>query len=62
VLLLAYGFQRPASDLAALGVAAPPPSSREAFTPLRERLARRLAWAGAGLSAAVLLLAVLLAT
>jgi hypothetical protein len=62
VLLLAYGFQRPASDLAALGVGEAPPALPETFPTLRERLARRLAWAGAGLSAAVLLLAVLLAT
>ena len=66
VLLLAYGFQRPMGDVAApiaakaglpVAVEAVP---RQMFTPLRQRLARRLAWAGAGLSAAMLMLFALL--
>jgi hypothetical protein len=66
VLLLAYGFQRPLLDAwAAAPIKAGHPLSdmtlpKQAFTPLRQRLARRLAWAGAGLSAAVLVLAALL--
>jgi YetA-like protein len=61
VLLLAYGFQRPLSEQSA-----PPPHAsagsfkRETFTPLRQRLATRLAWAGAGFSAAALVVLVLL--
>jgi len=55
VLLLAYGFQRPMftppATAATLDLAV---FQREPFTPLRKRLARRLAWAGAGLSAAAL--------
>ena len=62
VLLLAYGFQRPALDLS---IAAGPPAAaafqREAFVPLRQRLKRRLALAGAGVSAAAILAIVLLA-
>ena len=61
VLLLAYGFQRPMFDLKS--VAAPRIArsfQRQPFTPLRQRLAKRLAWAGAGLSAAALVLLVLL--
>jgi hypothetical protein len=57
VLLLAYGCQRPMVDLACID---PPrtsaPGSREPFTPLRQRVLKRLALAGAGLSAAVLAL------
>src|SRR5688500_6374352 len=63
VLLLAYGFQRPVLELAA--VAAPAYANvmtREPFTPLRKRVARRLAWASAGVSAAAVLVLVLLAT
>jgi hypothetical protein len=61
VLLLAYGFQRPMVDLAAVSSAVTPTVfHRQSFTPLRQRLAKRLAWAGAGLSAAALVVLVLL--
>jgi hypothetical protein len=61
VLLLAYGFQRPILDPPlATSSAGVTPISRELFTPLRQRVARRLAWAGAGLSAAALVALVLL--
>jgi hypothetical protein len=61
VLLLAYGFQRPMLELqVAIGSADATPIDRERFTPLRQRVARRLAWAGAGLSAAALVALVLL--
>jgi len=61
VLLLAYGFQRPMVDLAAVSSAVMPTAfDRQSFTPLRQRLAKRLAWAGAGLSAAAVLVIVLL--
>jgi hypothetical protein len=63
ILLLAYGFQRPVMELAAVPTR---PNvrvmTREPFTPLRKRVARRLAWASAGLSAAAVLVIVLLAT
>ena len=63
VLLLAYGFQRPMADLAAIRTpAAVPVFVREPFTPLHQRLARKLAWAGAGLSAAAVLAIMLLIT
>jgi hypothetical protein len=63
VLLLAYGFQRPTMDLAgAAPQAAPEPAERESFVPLRQRLKKRLALAGAGVSAAAVLVIVLLAT
>jgi hypothetical protein len=63
VLLLAYGFQRPAMDLAAVATSAHVNViTREPFTPLRKRVARRLAWASAGVSAAAVLVLVLLAT
>ena len=60
VLLLAYGFQRPMIDLAVAPVVPVQAFQRQAFTPLRQRLARRLAWTGAGLSAAALVVLVLL--
>jgi hypothetical protein len=61
VLLLAYGFQRPILDLKVAATAVDrTPIMREQFTPLRRRLARRLAWAGAGISAAALVVFVLL--
>jgi hypothetical protein len=75
VLLLAYGFQRPMLDRAA-GAPAVDAASIESlleapatrtvrrgvkeFLPLRRRIARRLAWAGAGLSAAALVVLALL--
>jgi hypothetical protein len=63
VLLLAYGFQRPMVDLAVID---PPravaPIARESFTPLRQRIKTRLALAGAGVSAAAVLVIVLLNT
>ena len=63
VLLLAYGFQRPTTDLAVAGPrVALPPAAREPFTPLRRRIKKRLALAGAGLSAAAVLVIVLLVT
>lgn len=61
VLLLAYGFQRPLLDHSAPPQAESPATfRREPFTPLRQRLARRLAWTGAGLSAAALVVIALL--
>lgn len=60
VLLLAYGFQRPLSDVVAAPSVAVTSFQRQSFTPLRQRLAKRLAWAGAGLSAAAVLVIVLL--
>ncbi len=61
VLLLAYGFQRPLMPLPTeASVALPAPSvNRAPFVPLRRRLLRRLVLAGAGLSAAALVLLVL---
>jgi hypothetical protein len=62
VLLLAYAFQRPIADLAharpLIAVATP---ERAPFVPLRQRVMRRLAWAGAGVSAAAVVVIVLLA-
>jgi hypothetical protein len=60
VLLLAYGFQRPLIDLVAAPMVVVTSFQRQSFTPLRQRLAKRLAWAGAGLSAAALVAIVLL--
>jgi len=66
VLLLAYGFQRPLIDPpAAVSVAVNPAEAgrlvrRESFTPLRQRLKKRLALAGAGISAAVVVVIALL--
>jgi hypothetical protein len=61
VLLLAYGFQRPLLEVAAATPAITVTAfQRHSFTPLRQRLARRLALAGAGLSAAAVLVIVLL--
>lgn len=62
VLLLAYGFQRPMRPLpAAAATALPPPQvERAPFIPLRRRVIRRLLLAGAGVSAAALVLIVLL--
>ena len=62
VLLLAYGVQRPrlsgaVPGLAATQVAAGEPSR---FIPLRQRIVRKMVWAGAGLSAAALAAIVLL--
>ena len=62
VLLLAYGFQRPMTDIATVKAAKSLDTlERRAFVPLRQRLVRKLAWAGAGLSAAAVLAIVLLA-
>ncbi len=61
VLLLAYGFQRPLGPSQDAPKAIAIPSvQRQPFVPLRERLRKRLAWAGAGLSAGALLVIVLL--
>ena len=61
VLLLAYGMERPLSSrpvaTAGLSLAA---VERTNFIPLRQRVMRRMLWAGAGLSAAVLAVIVLL--
>lgn len=62
VLLLAYGVQRPLGDWAAHGAGdlAAQPWPRASFTPLRQRVMRKLLWAGAGFSAAALLAVVIL--
>ena len=60
VLLLAYGFQRPLLGLPAHTATAPQQFARQPFTPLRQRVKKRLALAGAGLSAAAVVLIVLL--
>jgi len=62
VLLLAYGFQRPLRPVAAVPAAVLPPPAveRAAFVPLRRRVVRRLLLAGAGVSAAALVLIALL--
>jgi len=62
VLLLAYGFQRPMWPLPVAAVTAPPlPNvARASFVPLRRRVVRRLVLAGAGVSAAALVVFVLL--
>ncbi len=61
VLLLAYGVQRPMAELSAALPSAPLELFvRKPFTPLRQRVIKRLAWAGAGLSAAALVVLVLL--
>ncbi|HYB94101.1 MAG TPA: hypothetical protein VEC39_03950 [Vicinamibacterales bacterium] len=61
VLLLAYGFQRPIVEpVSTQPIESPLEFARQRFTPLRQRLARRLAWAGAGLSAAALFVLALL--
>jgi hypothetical protein len=67
VLLLAYGFQRPMSGMIDTRPALPTPHfERQAFTPLRQRLKKRLALAGAlagaGLSAAALVAIAFLAS
>ncbi|MBY0496926.1 MAG: glycoside hydrolase family 127 protein [Cyanobacteria bacterium] len=61
VLLLAYGFQRPMGALAEPHPAASPHQfERQAFVPLRQRLKKRLALAGAGLSAVAVVVIILL--
>ena len=61
VLLLAYGFQRPMSGVADAPAALPAQHfERQSFTPLRQRLKKRLALAGAGLSAAVVVIVLLI--
>ena len=63
VLLLAYGFQRPQAERPIRLADQPrtwPPKVN--FVPQRQRVVRRLAWAGAGMSAAALLLIALLAS
>jgi hypothetical protein len=63
VLLLAYGFQRPMMAMPETRPVVPTPHfSRQTFTPLRQRVKKRLALAGAGLSAAAVVLIVLLIT
>ena len=61
VLLLAYGCQRPMGGAADTRVADTPRHfARHKFTPLRQRLKKRLAFAAAGVSAAAVLLIALL--
>ncbi|MDP2391525.1 MAG: hypothetical protein Q8N52_14460, partial [Acidobacteriota bacterium] len=64
VLLLAYGFQRPMRPLplAATQALPVPMVARAPFVPLRRRVVQRLMLAGAGVSAAALLVLVLLAS
>ena len=62
VLLLAYGFQRPMRPLPLAAAQGLPVAAVEykPFVPLRRRVVRRLVLAGAGVSAAALILIVLL--
>jgi hypothetical protein len=62
VLLLAYGFQRPMTDLTAVRTPVVLRFAREPFTPLRQRVKRRLALAGAGVSAAAAIVIMLLSS
>ena len=63
VLLLAYGFQRPQTDRPVLLTDQLPTwLPKVNFVPQRRRVVRRLAWAGAGMSAAALILIALLAS
>jgi hypothetical protein len=63
VLLLAYGFQRPRSEAPALAASQPAAwLPKVNFVPQRRRVVRRLVWAGAGASAAALLVMALLAS
>ncbi|MEO8680891.1 MAG: hypothetical protein ABI665_17700, partial [Vicinamibacterales bacterium] len=59
VLLLAYGLQRPLLTPAQVATAAPVDAARTPFVPLRRRLQHKLALAGAGVSAAVIIAIVL---
>ena len=61
VLLLAYGMQRPllSRPLARAGIPLTA-GERSRFTPLRQRVVRKMLWAGAGLSAAALAVIALL--
>ena len=54
IVLLAYGFMRPLSDVPAATAVAMPVFERQSFTPLKQRVVKRLAFAGAGLAAAAL--------
>lgn len=62
VLLLAYGFQRPMQPLplAATQALPAPVAERTPFVPLRRRVERRLVLAGAGVSAAAVILFIVL--
>jgi len=63
VLLLAYGFQRPMTGgLETHTARLPQQFARQKFTPLKQRVKKRLALAGAGLSAAAVVVLVLLIT
>jgi hypothetical protein len=63
VLLLAYGFQRPLSASPLTTTALPVTTfARASFTPLRQRLKQRLVLTGAGLSAAAVVVLLLLMT
>jgi hypothetical protein len=57
VLLLAYGFQRPMlAPPVVVDATFVPMAARQKFTPLKQRVKKRMALAGAGLSAAALLI------
>jgi hypothetical protein len=62
VLLLAYGFQRPMADPpVTVDVPFTPAAfARRKFTPMRQRIKKRIALAGAGLSAAAILIIAML--
>jgi hypothetical protein len=61
VLLLAYGMQRPLlAPPAAAAAVSIADVERTAFIPMRQRVVRRMMWAGAGLSAAALAVIVML--
>lgn len=63
VLLLAYGFQRPmVAPPVVVDVAFVPMVARQKFTPLKQRVKKRLALAGAGLSAAAFVAIVFLSS
>jgi hypothetical protein len=63
ILLLAYAFQRPHREPPAIVTDQQPAWQPKAhFVPQRRRVVRRLTWAGAGASAAALLLIALLAS
>lgn len=59
VLLLAYGLQRPLVAQALVATARPVAGERLRFVPLRRRVINKLAWAGAGVSAALIIAMVL---
>ncbi len=62
IVLLAYGFMRPLGDVPAATAVALPVFERQSFTPLKQRVVKRLAFAGAGLAAALVAIVVFLAS